>query len=202
MNIQQEQGSAHIIVISLLSLIIIGLVGFLFWQNVINKPGESTDNQAVVAESAQGAEASSETEGESAATSLVDTKKGIAVAMNADQFKGLENYMAPTVERLISHTDAGIMKAGPSDTVKSLYEYFATYDVDSNNQPRVKKWTTFANVTDITDEKFKKQATGSQYYNGTYVAIADGAGDDIFVAFRFDNEGKINYVFQGSVLGF
>ena len=42
---QQEQGSHHIIIVIAVAVVLIGAVGFLFWQNVINK---DQSNEATV----------------------------------------------------------------------------------------------------------------------------------------------------------
>lgn len=39
---KSETGSAHVIVIGVLIVALIGALGFIFWQNIINKPTQST----------------------------------------------------------------------------------------------------------------------------------------------------------------
>lgn len=54
MNIKKESGSAHVILISLLIIIILGLLGFVFWQNYVQKkPVSSVDTASQVANSSK-----------------------------------------------------------------------------------------------------------------------------------------------------
>ena len=198
---QKEQGSAHVIIIIIALLVIVGLVGVLFWQNVINKKDETSNKKVAVTSDTSKASSSPKLAPEPSVDPIVDAKAGVAKAMNTDQYAGLESYMASSVESILGHSDANALKAGPSETVKSLYQHFVDY-ATWNRQQHITKWT-FADVKDITNEKLKKQIAGApSYYENTYIGIGEGSPDDGLVAFRFNDQGKVTYIFYDMVLGY
>jgi cytoskeletal protein RodZ len=194
-----QHGSLHIVIITAVTVVIVGAVGFLFWNNVIQKTDETNNTQTVNSQSTQVSTLPSP-EIEQTSDPIKLSKTEISKAMNSSAFVGLDAQMASSVERYLSHSDAGSTKASPEETVKVLRQFPADY-AESNRQSLVTKWT-FYDVKDVPDEKFKKQAANNKYFDNTYVGIGEGAADDLFVAYRFNEQGKINYVFYGAVLGF
>jgi hypothetical protein len=57
---KSESGSAHVIIIAILSVALIGAVGILFWQNFINKPTEKASTDTAMVAKADSKQAVSE----------------------------------------------------------------------------------------------------------------------------------------------
>lgn len=193
MNQQTEKGSAHVVLVAVLVLIIIGLIGILFWQNVMNKESATSDTQS-----------SAKTETTQQPTTAVDpivaTKVGIEQSLNTEGYAGLSNYMAAAVDSAIANSDGIFNDKTPDETTKSLDTYFTDY-ASWNKQTKVSEWKTEEfNVTNNT--KLKNFAAQTTFFDfkGTYVAVGAGSNDDKFMAFHIDDQGKITYVFYGSML--
>jgi hypothetical protein len=70
MNTKHQQGSAHLIIIIALVVVVLGALGFVFWQNFINKPVNSEVSKTSITGSAANG-------GETSAKKLVVSEWGI-----------------------------------------------------------------------------------------------------------------------------
>ena len=202
MNKSNQQGSAHVILISVLVLVILGLVGVLFWQNVIDNPSGNTNNDAVAKDEQQETKDETAESPEPSVSPLVATKAGIGEAMNTPDYDGLADLMVNSVDSAISHSDGIFTDQKPEVVVKALNQYFKDY-ASNNNTSSVTKWT-FNEFKKIDNKKLKTQAEQTTFFdfNGSYVGVGESSPDDAFVAFRLNSQGKITYVFYGYILGY
>ncbi len=206
-EISKQRGDVQVVVFATLTLVVLALIGVLFWQNFIVKP-ESDNSRAAVTENTESIESAKSTTDSTALTPtpsvnlVAEAKSGISESMNRSDFSGLEKYLAPTVEMAISHTDSGVLRLSGKEAVATFHKYFRDY-ANSNKQPVVTEWT-LADFKDITNKKLKDQAAASKFFDfsGTYVGIGKGSTDDAFAAFRLNDEGKITYIFYGFIYGY
>lgn len=196
MNLQKQSGSAHIIIIAVVGVAIVGAVGVLFWQNFVNNKTDN-DKAAVVTDSES---TKKQTTSPIPSTDPVAaTKSGISKAMNTDTYAGLNDYMAASVDSAVSMSDGVFNDISGEETTKALNKYFIDY-ASWNNRTRVTEWKT-EDFDSTTNAKLKNMAAQTTFFDfkGSYVATGTGSNDDKFAAFRLDDKGKIVYVFYGAL---
>lgn len=196
MNSQRQSGSAHIIIIAVVGVIIAGTVGVLFWQNFVNNKTDS-DNGAVATDSE-----STEQQTVSPVPStdpIIAAKLGIGKAMNTDTYADLDDYMASTIDSAVANSDGIFDDISGQETTKAINKYFIDY-ASWNKQARVMEWKT-EDFDTTNNAKLKNMAAQTAFFDfkGSYVATGTGSNDDKFVAFRLDDKGKIVYVFYGAM---
>lgn len=195
---QKQQGSVQVIIIGVLLVAIIGLLGVLFWQNIVTKKPADTK--------LSGANTTSDVRTTASPTPSVDpvsnAKAGIARAMSTDNFSGLGDYMAPSITIALSNSDAPTGPTSGNKVAGELSQYYADY-ATNNKQPRITTWTS-ANFEDTDNALLKKQAASNTFFDfkGSYVSIGKGTSTDAFVAFRLNDQGKATYVYYGMIYGY
>lgn len=196
----KQQGSTHVVIIVLMALVIIGLIAVLFWQNFIAEP--SVENSQRMAATANNEQSDTKQAIPPRADAIENAKAGISKAMNTEGYEGLERYMAESVDSAISNSDGIFSDETGAKVAKDIHKYFINY-AKWNNKPQVTEWS-FADFEDTDNEKLKQQATQTTFFDfkGSYVGIANGQGEDMFVAYRLNEQGKITYAFYGAVSGF
>lgn len=194
-NQKNEQGSAHVILVAVLILIITGLLGLVFWQNFIGNTATTKDQSL-----SSGASKQQETTSPSIVAPAEATKTGIRQSMNTGSYAGLDSYMATTVDSAIAYSDGIFTDKSGKETVVALDSYFTDYAV-WNKETKVVEWKT-EDFDTTSNERLKEMAAETTFFDfkGTYVAVGTGVHADKFVAFRLDDAGKITYVFYGSML--
>jgi hypothetical protein len=80
---KKQSGSAHIIIIAAMTILLIGMFGFIFWQNFIHKPGESNKTVSNV----------SKTTGSNIKASEPVEEKGTIVGMLTYPSEGIPSWV-------------------------------------------------------------------------------------------------------------
>lgn len=179
-----EKGSTHIIIVVVVIILVIGVIGFVFLQNFINKKDTSTE------------QTTTKTDETPVVDKVAQAKLGITAAMKALQYRGLTAYMTEKLDGAIAYSD-GIFAGKTSQEMTDLiYDYFHSSNPEVFST--VGTWT-FADFKDVTDEKLVATAKDSTFFDfkDSYVGLAHGTDVDIFVAYKLNGDGLITYAFFG-----
>ena len=197
MKNQKQQGSTHVIIVAVLSVAIIGLIGVLFWQNIINKKVDA-DKQSTTTDSKTTPAPS--TIPTSIVDSVTEAKTTIGQVMNLPGYEGLEHYMAASVDSAIAHSDGVYHGESGAVVTSRLDKYFKDFATSNKTTP-VTTWK-FEEFDKTTNAQLKKEAANTTFFDfkGTYVGVGEGANSNLFVAYRINGDGKITYVFYGPML--
>lgn len=183
----KEQGSAHVVVIVVLVAAVLGLLGFVFWQNFLMPKDDTTVGQTVTQEEAEEDVAVPE------APAVPVSKTQISAAMNSD-YKNLSANMISPIDGAISNSD-GFFQGKTSEELSTLIgDYFAG----------ITGWT-FTDYKDLNNEKLTAQLKASSFtdYATSYIGTASSPSrGDVFIAFTLNDQGLITYAFWGGITGF
>lgn len=132
MNKQKQDGSAHIVAIVILIIALVGTLGFVFWQNFLNKK-DSADNVAQTDNSSK------------ESTSEVTTK---TFTVDSITFDTLKSWSKEGESPIPSNDLIGSVKLLPGEKLRTIYgdgsEYFyvtvAAYRNSENLTPQ--EWLT------------------------------------------------------------
>lgn len=194
----RQKGSAHVIIVSILVIALIGALGFIFWQNFIyNKPAQEKDTSAKKADTDK---PKTQQRQLSSAEKIDATKNKINNAMNSDSYNGLADLMTNPVDGAISHSDGIFNDVSPATMTRQVYQYTSPSDNSYHYS-----WE-FSDFSNVQNSELKKQAANTTFFDFTnsYVAVgisSSASHGDMFVAFDINKEGKITYVFYGLILG-
>jgi len=190
MNTRNQSGSAHVVIIIILVVALLGTLGFVLWQNFLAPKDDKVTEQVTTQET-------TETEITPEVDKTATTKSEIAASMN-NNYEGLSAHMISPIGGSIANSD-GIFRDKTSDELVALIQdYFGT----SNPDLAVSTDWTFADYKDLNNDALTnlfKQSTFTDYAT-SYVGLAKiKSGDGIFVAYTLNKDGLITYAFWGLV---
>ncbi len=193
MNTRNQSGSAHVVIIIILVVALLGTLGFVFWQNFLAPKDDKVTEQVTTQETTE-AEITPEVD------KIAASKSEIAASMN-NNYKGLSAHMISPIGGSIANSD-GIFRDKTSDELVALIQdYFGT----SNPDLAVSTSWTFVDYKNLTNDKLTNQFKQSGFpdYATSYIGTAKiKDGSDVFVAYTLNEDGLITYAFWGLVSGF
>lgn len=178
-----------------MAVVIAGLIGTLFWQNIILKKSDSQGDASSKVDTGTKKENPS-----TAPDPVAEAKIGISKALNTDTYSDLKNYTASSVDSAIAYSD-GINNGITGEKLASnIHQYFIDFAKNNMRDP-VTGWK-LEDFDTTTNDTLKKTAadTTSFDFKGAYVAIGNAPADNLFVAFRLNAQGKITHAFYGTML--